>query len=213
MKSGIQFTVILTGEYGAGKDTVADMIEATFPDQAKRYAFADGVRLALRKLNPVVGNNSGYPARWQAEYDRLGYPEFKSKYPEARRLMQYMGTEVGREMFGENVWTDIVLDSIQSDNVELAVITDARFENEVVTFLNAERRGSGNGRKTICVRVVREMARDPEVSAHSSEAGIGEACVDHTILNNYGLLELRGEVAVMLQNFGITARLRKYRLQ
>jgi hypothetical protein len=48
----------------------------------------------------------------------------------AREVLQYMGTEVFRKMYG-NVWVDACIRKIQKEQPKLAVITDCRFPNEV----------------------------------------------------------------------------------
>ena len=40
--------------------------------------------------------------------EERGYTEAKAEFPEVRRLLQVFGTEVGRDLFGENVWVDIM---------------------------------------------------------------------------------------------------------
>ena len=48
----------------------------------------------------------------------------------AREGLQHVGTDVFRSMY-ENVWVDSCLRQIESDSPELALISDARFKNEV----------------------------------------------------------------------------------
>ena len=48
----------------------------------------------------------------------------------AREVMQYVGTNIFRKMYG-NVWVDATIKRIQEEGSSLALITDARFPNEV----------------------------------------------------------------------------------
>lgn len=48
----------------------------------------------------------------------------------ARQVLQYMGTELFRKMYGQ-VWVDSCIRQIKQENVGLAIITDCRFPNEV----------------------------------------------------------------------------------
>ena len=102
-------------------------------------------------LNPVicVARESVRPCwgRVQTVIEEMGYEEAKKRYPEYRELLQRMGTEVGRELYGENFWVDRVLSQIKTyEHIDEAVtnfggevvydgranyvITDVRFPNE-----------------------------------------------------------------------------------
>jgi len=54
----------------------------------------------------------------------------------AREVMQYVGTEIFRKMYG-NVWADSTIKRIIADGSEVAVITDCRFPNEVKAVQSA----------------------------------------------------------------------------
>jgi len=149
----------LTGFAQSGKDTAAGFL-AEFG--YKRLAFADILRQSLYNLNPIVkafpgweesdlGWNtyaviSGY-ARVQELVDKYGWDHVKVEYPEVRELLQRLGTEVGRELYGESFWVDRVMSQIESDRAvkprghETAwsnfVITDVRFPNEYEAVRNA----------------------------------------------------------------------------
>ena len=53
----------------------------------------------------------------------------------AREVMQVFGTECVRTWFG-NVWAEATIRKIEQNNPNLALITDARFPNEVETILD-----------------------------------------------------------------------------
>lgn len=48
----------------------------------------------------------------------------------AREVMQFVGTKIFRKMYN-NVWVDSTISRIVEDNVDLAIIADCRFPNEV----------------------------------------------------------------------------------
>jgi hypothetical protein len=59
----------------------------------------------------------------------------KEDCPEIRGLLQRMGTEVGRQMFGEQVWINKAMEIAErEDNV---VFSDVRFHNEADAILRA----------------------------------------------------------------------------
>jgi len=66
----------------------------------------------------------------------LGCKTFGVTYHEpgsmtAREVMQYVGTEIFRKMYG-NVWVDATIKQIKTDEPILAIIRDVRFPNEIV---------------------------------------------------------------------------------
>lgn len=54
----------------------------------------------------------------------------KPGFMTAREVMQFIGTEIFRKMYG-NVWVDATIRAIEKDRPVMAVITDTRFINEV----------------------------------------------------------------------------------
>lgn len=189
----------LTGYAQSGKDTAASfLVELGW----RRFAFADILRTSLYALNPIAdcgcwfeddahldgsGGCDPETERVQEIVDRIGWDRAKVEYPEIRQLLQRLGTEVGRELFGENFWVERVMDQVSpfahdydGSNV---VITDVRFKNEEVAV-------HGAGGKVF--RIVR-----PNVGAanqHASELEIDKLFVDGTIPNLGNLDQFRVEV-------------------
>jgi hypothetical protein len=121
----------VSGWAQAGKDTLAGLIAAQ-PGWHVLH-FADKLREACRALNPYVGfHPRGTRWRWVEMEAELGYEGAKN-HPgfgdEFRRVMQNMGTEVGRNIFGPNIWVDATLNSMRPDDMG-CVLADVRFPNE-----------------------------------------------------------------------------------
>lgn len=120
------------GLKGSGKDTAAKVLIDEYG--FTKVAFADALREALLVLDPwVPAHTGGYQLLPLSELIAdAGWDWAKTNVPEVRRLMQVFGTEVGRMLFGENVWVDVLkkqfprLDASDSR----FVITDCRFTNE-----------------------------------------------------------------------------------
>ena len=110
----------LSGYARSGKDSVAGVL---LESGWQRRAFADAIKEAVYLLDPLVAG----PLRVQQVVDLLGWEGAKNQFPEVRRLLQFMGAEVGRDLLGENVWVDRVLSDLREGNY---VITDCRFPNE-----------------------------------------------------------------------------------
>lgn len=118
---------------GAGKSTVAQF----FIDKGyTRKPFAAKLKESIIALDPVIDHENiecGVEGvRVSTVLQRMTLDEAKREYPELRRLLQYMGTEVGRKLFGENFWVDQALENLDGH----FVIDDVRYPNEAEAIHN-----------------------------------------------------------------------------
>lgn len=186
-------TVIgFTGYAQSGKDTAASfLVEKGF----RRLAFADILRTSLYALNPIVDMDHDHvwtaggelaatfdtTVRVRDIVDSIGWDRAKTEYPEIRQLLQRLGTEVGRDLYGENFWVERVTRQIH--NGDKVVITDVRFENEEVAVHNL-------GGKVF--RISRPSAKP--ANTHASELTVDRLFVDGVIPNTGNLEQFRSEV-------------------
>jgi hypothetical protein len=162
----------------SGKDTAASfLVEQGF----KRLAFADILRQSLYNLNPIVVQGR----RVQEIVDAVSWDVAKVEFPEIRELLQRMGTEVGRELYGENFWVDRVMSQVKSNGDY--VITDVRFPNEEAAVRQA------GGR---VLRIVREGVG--AVNGHVSDTGVDSLRIDGAILNTGSLEEFKAQVLALV---------------
>lgn len=124
--------VAFSGLKGSGKDTAAKVLVDEYG--FTRIAFANALRKALLILDPwIPAHSGGYQLLPLSELIAdAGWDWSKNNIPEVRRLMQVFGTEVGRMLFGENVWVDVLkkqFPDLNSPDTRY-VITDCRFINE-----------------------------------------------------------------------------------
>ena len=131
----------LGGYAMSGKDAVAECLwEAGW----YRTYMSKPLHEAMMRLDPVIewaGEPAGRGAVTPLTYARVfslhgggerGYEAVK-QYVEARRLLQVLGTEVGREMFGQDCWLDVIARDAEEQRergVNVAV-TGIRFGNEL----------------------------------------------------------------------------------
>lgn len=176
-------TVIgLTGYAQSGKDTAAAfLVERGFT----RVSFADILRDSLYKLNPVVSVaretvRHGW-GRVRSIVDDMGWDVAKVQYPEIRELLQRFGTEVGRELYGENFWVQMAMAKLVDG--QDYVIPDVRFPNEA----HAVHELGG-----IVLRVVRPGTG--AVNSHVSDTGIDALPTDGEIWNGGDFDDLLDEV-------------------
>lgn len=172
----------LSGYARSGKDTVADILvhDAGFI----RVAFADKLREALYALNPLVTHDKGmnkllFVTDLQTVIDEHGWDGVKSTPygPEVRRLLQRMGTEAGRNVLGDNIWVDAVINSLDPNKIYVA--TDCRFINEAQAVDQVWR----------VTRPGVEPAND-----HISEVGLDTWPFDRIVYNDGSLFDLREKV-------------------
>jgi hypothetical protein len=200
----------LGGEYRAGKDAVADILVSDYG--WFKMGMSDALHYALLTLNPwiFVEYNvlrldkpdsylyGGRHYRYEELNAYLGYVEMK-KIPEVRQILQRMGTEVGREMFGENVWVDLLLRNIENLKREFAypgiVVTGVRYRNEIAALHKIKARTAYVERPGL------EKPQDASV-AHSSENSLSKYDFTTTILNGGSLEDLKGTVGRFVEWLG-----------
>ena len=171
----------LSGYARSGKDTVADILVRDYG--FTKLSFAQPMRDVLYALNPRV-NFSEYDElqRLQDVIDVHGWDNYKeTEYgDEIRELMQRLGTEVGRQMFGEAFWVlaaEGIMMNLLNEGKKV-VFTDVRFPNE------AEMIGEYNDAQ---VWRVRRPGVFP-ANGHASETAMDDYEFDAYIDNN-GTLE------------------------
>lgn len=188
----------LAGLAGSGKDEVAKhLIEH---HGFSKVAFADPVREAVLALDPIVyipGEFLSDEVKLWGDYllystviEWLGYEKAK-KIPDVRRYLQRMGTEVGRQVFGQDFWVDLAMK--RADDIGGRVVfTDTRFANEVAAILD---------RDGYIIYVHRPGVTAP--NDHASEA-YAKACAndaglyDYRIDNDGTLEELTAKVDALM---------------
>lgn len=104
----------------------------------------------------------------------------------ARDVMQYVGTDVFRKMYG-NVWVDGTLRRIREEGAAIALVCDCRFPNEVDGVI-----GIGG-------HVVR-FTRDPFKDMHSSEVALDRNNYDW---KKFSLVVDNAEMTINQQNAAV----------
>jgi hypothetical protein len=131
----------LSGYARVGKDAVADILVENFGFE--RLAFADKLRECLYAMDPIVlwdyefgdlpeGVQPFLPLKFII--DTYTWDGYKSTGwgKHIRKYLQRFGTEVGRELLGDNIWVEATL--IDLDRTKNYVVTDCRFLNEATAI-------------------------------------------------------------------------------
>ena len=175
-------TIILSGKSGSGKDMVAGFMKdelAKHGQKALVIHFADALKWVLRDY---------------FDKDEVG-----------RTLLQQIGTDIVRAQH-PNFWTGIVVGLIQAfepySNFDVAIIPDARFENEVNISLE-------NLKNCVSIRIERKNADGSdwvnptltdEQRQHPSETSLDVFAFDYIIHNDEGLDTLRESAITVLKD-------------
>lgn len=158
--------ILLIGKSGSGKSSVAKYIQNKYNyrimslgDKVKQVVY-----LILRYFDiPINGINDLYDTTKKETY---------------RKYLQFIGTDIGRNIIGENVWCNAIFDEYAaSDDV---VIDDIRFRNELEIF-------NDKSFDTLVIRIKRIGENNYD---HISEKELEELPYDELIINDGDLKEL-----------------------
>lgn len=170
----------LTGKAGSGKDTIGEYLDEMYC--YRRISFAQPIRNAIAEIFGLPFECFQHPLKEEA-LENIG------RSP--RQLMQWLGTEWGRNLVHPDLWLILAKESIEAawaDGLGV-VITDVRFENEARMI-----REMGG---TVW-HVQRDSAGTPH--QHASEAGVMFLPCDTRIDNNGSLNDLYVSIAKLMES-------------
>lgn len=188
MTSHSPLIIGINGIAGAGKDTIANMVALSLDRdngfKVKTFAFAD----RLKQASAVV---FGVPL--EHFYDRIKKEEvvpFWNMSP--RQMAQKMGTEACRQGIRDDIWFKALHQEIMASGVDVAFITDVRFDNEAL-YIRGETYETidsvtipHNPYPGVVVNIFRSNQNLIADSDHVSEKGIKAELKDETIENVNG---------------------------
>ena len=175
----------LSGYAQSGKDSTAELLCLNYG--YTRLAFADPMRQALMIINPRLDSITRV-SDFVGDY---GWDVAK-KNPEVRRLLQVLGTDFGRKMLGDDVWINIALSGIKSE--DKIVISDVRYPNEAQAIKNL----SGS-----LWRINRH--NHSAVNGHTSEHAMDNYMFNHVIYNDGTLDDLSDEVFMLAKELNLSS--------
>lgn len=146
-------------------------------------------------LNPFIRPEEGNPPLHLIDIinDIDGYESHKTEGDpiddEIRRLLQVLGTEVGRQAISDDIWLRTGIDGVRAridEGYNTIVVTDVRFDNEARAIREL-------GGKII------EITRPdlPDEDRHASEAGVSSELIDILLHNDRDLATLRKDAAII----------------
>ena len=175
----------LAGWARSGKDTVADYLVENHG--YTKMSFAAPMKEAMYRLNPRITVNEVQNTALRIGIDVYGWDGIKERSPDIRGLLQRFGTEVGREMFGQDFWVDTAIKEIP-DGAK-AVFSDVRFPNEAdaIKKLNGQ------------VWRVNRLGVGP-ANDHASEHALNDYLFDEVLENSTTVNGLQFKVDTLLRN-------------
>ena len=187
--------IALTGKAGCGKDTAGRWLVERHG--YRRASFADGVRDVLLAIDPVVVLGPQHTAdadglqsrgiRLSTIVERHGWERAK-RLQEVRTLLQRTGTEAGRDIFGPDVWVNLLMERVRHETRPL-VVTDVRFPNEADACADLG---------AVVVRIRRDGAG---AGAHVSETAMDGYPVAYEVDNNGSVDDLHAAMdAIVLRH-------------
>lgn len=174
------------GRKESGKDAVADfLVEEHGYTKHEMSSVLHDILMVLDPLVVVRAHEASISEfvrpgfmRYSTLCATIGYVEAK-RYREVRRLLQAMGTDVGRNMISEDVWVDVMRHKITNTKGNV-VFTGVRYPNELRMLHNL-------GGTAVWVNRPGLPAGD----AHSSETSLGQRDFDMVLDNTADLHHLR----------------------
>jgi len=119
---------------GLPRDKVYGTDEDKMSETHLRWENMPGVTTEVTPQDPIDKEIAGRLGRY---YEKVlsGIVYHEPGPMTIREVLQYMGTEIFRKMY-EHVWVDTLLRRIEEDAPEIALICDARFDNELILLKN-----------------------------------------------------------------------------
>lgn len=160
--------IAFAGKKQSGKTTSAEFVTSRYPHlKCGIYNFADPLKKNI--CIDILGLTYDQCYGSDIQKNELVDCYWNKQQMTAREVMQFIGTDIFRNI-QTNVWANATINKIYRDNMDLAVIADCRFPNEV----SAIKQAGG------CVI---KLNRNPYKSNHESEIALDAPGYDHSIFD------------------------------
>lgn len=182
--------IAFIGKARSGKDTAGARLVQHYA--FTRLAFADPLKRMALQVDPLIPmKHLDSHARLSACVAAAGWEDAKDRWPEIRRVLQYMGQTV-REL-DPDFWVRMLMDKAKAAegwNMPV-VVTDCRYRNEAETLRAAGFR---------LVRIKRHTGRTVSMTAqHPSETELDGYPCDDTIINAGSVFDLNTAVDALVR--------------
>jgi hypothetical protein len=187
-----------SGKAGSGKDTSAEIIKNMYRLDPRTAIYRLSFSKILKRAVKILFNLTE-----QQLYDRILKEKLDARYNYSPRyILQYIGTDVIRQHFGQDFFVNRLSEEIDYITRKhkkamfkrnaLIMITDVRFDNEAEMILR-----SGG----IVVDITRDTEQATDNRHHASENGISRNLVSYTIFNNNTLSDLKFKLNLIIKSY------------
>ncbi len=166
---------------GVGKSTAIEIVRTLYPKHSVRL---------VKFAQPLYDMQEMIYDRIDRVYQR------PSDFKKDRKLLQWLGTDWGRDTISTTLWVDLWKAAAQEAGYDAAyyqrqeaviVCDDVRFDNEAETV----RSMGGTVIKLTRPDNTSHAEGGVGIVAHKSELGVSPSLIDHTVENNGTLEEFR----------------------
>jgi hypothetical protein len=168
----------ISGRKQSGKSTCADYIANIVKQNnkvCKIYSFADPLKQDI--CMNILGLTEQQCYGTDDEKNTLTDTYWDNKQLTARELMQFVGTDIFRKMQSQ-VWVNATMNKIKNDKVDIAIVADCRFPNEVSKIIE------NNG---VVIRLTRDLFHSDHVSEVALDLDRYDWINFSTIIPNHNL--------------------------
>lgn len=170
-----------TGSMGSGKSTAIDCIKELQHKKVYNIKFAQ----------PLYDMQEYVYRRVSTVYER------PSTFIKDRKLLQFLGTDWGRETINDTVWIDLWKQEVKSilNSTARTIITcdDVRFDNEAEAIKSM----GGIVVKLESTHSAKRIDINAGITGHKSESGVKLELVDCIIENNGSIDDLRSSLLTL----------------
>lgn len=176
------------GQAGAGKDTIASIVLEHVT--GSQMAFADPLRNAAAAMFGLTDEQMS---------DRILKEQVIPHWGKSpRQILQLLGTEAGRDLFGTDIWCKragitldwiVYMDSLEPTARDVLLFTDVRFADEAQWI-----RSMGG----VVVNVDRPALKQVGIDGHRSAQPLPADCIDFTFYNHGTAEDLKTVVPAAL---------------
>lgn len=175
----------MVGKAGSGKDTVADYLVEKH--DFVKFALADPLKAGVKSVFMLDD---------KTVYDRIEREKPLKDFPDwsARKLLQFVGTELFRTHFDSDIWAKLLLKRIRESDKNKIVCSDIRFPNEYNILKD------NNEVEFYSIKTVREGCIGHNIGLKNHASEMHDLDFDCLIKNNRTIEELYNEVDKIIYN-------------
>ncbi len=187
----------IIGPKGSGKSTIANIIKEKYNFELMSFAsIVKDISSIIFDFDRDLLEGDTEESRIWRETKDLRWSEILNKEITPRITLQMIGTEFGRNIFGPNIWIEVIKNKINIKKYKNVVISDIRYENEA-QFIRDN--SIDNENKNILIRVNKSNL-GLNSDYHSSETELYGIKEDYYIENNGTKEQLEQKIINLFNN-------------